>query len=145
MAGSQYTARSARQQAFFGALLRENIRLKGEVYDTLLAAYLLNPSAAAYDLSRLAQEYSVPERDGGRGDSGRSAPGGTASCPLSYLEQKIEEKNQESLLKEIEFPLAAVLAGMELCGFAVDSDGILRYGQELQQEIDRIQEEIYDL
>ena len=61
------------------------------------------------------------------------------------MSQKIEEKNQESLLKEIEFPLAAVLAGMELCGFAVDSDGILRYGQELQQEIDRIQEEIYDL
>lgn len=130
---------------FFGALLRENIRLKGEVYDTLLAAYLLNPSAAAYDLSRLAQEYSVPERDGEEGipEEARQA----ALLPALYpiLSKKIEEKNQESLLKEIEFPLAAVLAGMELCGFAVDSDGILRYGQELQQEIDRIQEEIYDL
>lgn len=40
------------------------------------------------------------------------------------LSEKIAEKNQEALLKDIEFPLAAVLAHMELCGFAVDSDGI---------------------
>ena len=34
---------------------------------------------------------------------------------------------------------------MELCGFAVDSEGIRRYGEELQGEIDRIQAEIYEL
>ena len=130
---------------FFTALLREGIQPQAQVYDTLLAAYLLNPSAAAYDPSRLAQEYGVPEREAVEGLPEEARRAALLQALFPILSEKIAEKNQEALLKDIEFPLAAVLAHMELCGFAVDSDGIRRYGEELQGEIDRIQTEIYQL
>ena len=41
------------------ALLRQGRRLAGLSFDTMLAAYLLNPLASGYELGRLAQEYAV--------------------------------------------------------------------------------------
>ena len=57
----------------------------------------------------------------------------------------LEQKEQLKLLCEIEIPLAEVLADMELCGFAVDKEGIAKYGEWLGGEIDKLQAEIYDL
>src|SRR5699024_2535708 len=59
------------------------------------------------------------------------------------LSAEIREKGQEKLLDEIEIPLARVLAHMEMEGFAVDSEGIRAYGEQLQGEIERLEQEIY--
>ncbi len=111
-------------------------------FDTSLAAYLLNPSASGYDAPRLISEYGV---------SAVSVEDQTLSsyAPFSLLcdalEDKIAELGQGKLLREIELPLARVLADMESLGFLVDTDGIEKFGDELEERIGQIVKEIYEL
>lgn len=121
--------------------------------DTMLAGYLLNPSASDYSMERLCALYGVA-----------AIPVAVDSLPEAYqtkialletaamlrplaqaMAQEIAKNDQGELLQSIELPLAAVLARMENIGFAVDADGIASYGEELQGEIDRLQQEIYTL
>ena len=53
------------------------------------------------------------------------------------LKEEIEKNAQDSLLRDIELPLAEVLAHMENAGVAVDAEGIREYGEVLQAQIDR--------
>ena len=116
-------------------------RLAGPVFDCVLAAYLLNPSAKGYEPDRLAQEYAVPLPELEEPLARECA---LLPALAEKLEQEIQEKGQEKLLQAIEIPLAQVLAHMEEEGFAVDQEGIRRYGEGLEQEIEKLQREIYE-
>ncbi len=106
-------------------------QLCGVTMDTALAAYLLDPLSSDYSLSRLAQIYGVATPEG---DLPADVLLITAVC--NRLEQEIIAKQQEKLLREMEIPLAMVLASMERYGVAVDGDGVERFGEQLQQRID---------
>ena len=109
------------------------------VFDTSLAAYLLNPNASDYGTERLVQEYAVTPYPCDK--ECRIA----AFIPLAdRLKKEIAEKGQTKLLDEIEIPLARVLASMERAGFRVDKNGIISYGSELQRDIDRLRLRIYE-
>lgn len=117
--------------------------LKKTEMDTSLAAYLLNPSASSYDAVRLMGEYGIatPRLD----TDNELAPKAAGLLILSgVLLERIKQNGQESLLYDIEIPLAAVLARMEHYGFAVDKDGIEEYGKTLEKTIDELQNSIYD-
>jgi DNA polymerase-1 len=125
----------------FAALNRAGETLRGTVFDTLLAGYLLNPSASSYEPFRLAREYGVAVPDG--------IPEECAAAAImpqlaDVLERKIAENGQTSLLNDIEIPLARVLALMENVGFAVDASGIRAFGKTLDAKIAEIQQQIYD-
>ncbi|MCI1966110.1 MAG: DNA polymerase I [Oscillospiraceae bacterium] len=124
------------------ALLKDGISLAGPVFDTLLAAYLLNPSASGYEPARLAQEYGVPQPEGELSEGQVCA----AVLPglADRLAEKIAEYSQTELLETIEIPLANVLADMENTGFAVDADGIRRFGETLQARIEELQRQVYE-
>ena len=110
-------------------------------FDSMLAAYLLNPSASGYDIERLIQEYGVrtPEMD-----SKPAQMCAALSMLCDKLESEIDKNGQSKLLTEIEIPLSRVLADMELAGFLVDIDAITAYGAELQKRIDSIIGQIYE-
>ncbi|MHB1150878.1 MAG: DNA polymerase I [Eubacteriales bacterium] len=108
------------------------------VFDIMLAAYVLNPSDSAYNLPRLAMAYLNRTYDG--------SP--TADSVLLYdLKQKIEplisEYAQSRLLAEIELPLASVLFDMERTGFKVDTEGLTAFSAYLGKIADMRTEEIY--
>ena len=115
-------------------------------FDTMLAAYLLNPAAASYPLERLVQEYAVsvpavtgvPEKWETLCKNAAALPG---LCQT--LSERIEQEGQEELLRSIELPLARVLAAMELDGFLVDAPGIESFGKVLESRIAEIEAEIY--
>lgn len=109
--------------------------------DLMLAAYLLNPSARTYDIQRLANEYTVPL------PPDAPLPGlAAAFLPLSRrLAAALEQRGQTGLLREIEIPLAGVLASMEKVGVQVDKEGIERFGRGLSDKIDGLQKQIYEL
>ena len=119
------------------ALLRQGRRLAGLSFDTMLAAYLLNPLASGYELGRLAQEYAV------EGDPAaepiRLLPG-----TADRLAEEITAQGLEELLNGMEIPLSQVLAAMEHIGVAADGPGIAAFGETLQARIDDIQRQIYD-
>ncbi len=127
---------------FFAAMDRLGIPVRGLGMDTMLAAYLLNPSSSDYSVGRLAAEYEVPApADDGVSEEVRAA----AVLPrlAGRLTAEIEKNGQSKLLTEIEQPLARVLARMEAVGFAVDAAGIGEYGKNLQYRITEIEAEIY--
>ena len=131
--------RTHNAKPIFAELDEMGIDCNSIIFDTSLAAYLLNPNASDYSLDRLLQEYNI------------SAYQCERECPVlkltpvaDVLEKEIEDKKQSALLNEIEIPLAKVLASMENIGFAVDKNAIREYGVKLQKEIDGLQQSIYD-
>ncbi len=103
------------------------------VFDAKLAAYLLNPSAKDYIFSELVDEYLI-ESDN-EYDS---------IVPLfNLLESALSDAEMYDLLTEIELPLSRVLSDMELIGFAVDQQGIEKFGDELTIRTETLISEIY--
>lgn len=95
------------------------------VYDTMLAAYLLNPGSSKYTLADTADKYI--------GIKPQSlAESVVALYELSKeTEKQLTEYGMIDLMHDIEIPLSAVLAEMEEIGFKIDPDGIKHYSEEL--------------
>ena len=79
-----------------------------------MAAYLLNPAASGYDVQHLAAQYGVRPAF-----SCEYAEAGVLGGLFDKLAQACREEGLESLLHDIELPLAAVLADMEYRGILV--------------------------
>ncbi len=126
------------------AFAKENgIELKNVTFDAQLAGYILNPASNDYSVSRLAMEYGVDLP----ADEDEKSPA-VACWLLKKIEEKLSEKLKENgqteLLLDIEIPLARVLADMESTGFEVDRNGITEFGKALEEDINKITQEIYD-
>ena len=131
----------------YAAVERFGVTLQSVVMDTMLAGYLLNPSASGYDVLRLAQEYGVPVPPCEQAAQEEREPLQQAAVLprlCEKLELLVEENGQKALLHEVEIPLARVLAGMEQVGFEVDRSGIESFGEMLSDRIDNIVQEIYN-
>ncbi len=111
-------------------------------FDVELAAYLLEPSSKDYTDDNLcaANQIELPA-------CAEEHKAYRALAKYDRLCEKligeIKANGQESLLNDIEIPLAGVLAKMENIGFGVDRQGIADYGAMLSQQISRLEEEIY--
>ena len=114
-------------------------------FDVSLAAYLLNPSSASYDLDRLCAAYSIPVAVNGEESDPQLAYVHAMPELVQRLHDDIESLGQAHLLYDIEIPLARVLARMENIGFEVDVEGIRRYGEQLSAEAAELQQSIYDM
>lgn len=119
--------------------------LKNVVFDSLLAAYLANPSSSSYEIPRLAAEYSavVSKIEGDSYEFSELAAAHSAVC--DSLTAELTRKEQLELLTTIEIPLAVVLGDMEMQGFLLDSEGLRAYGEDLQKRINTLQSQIYEL
>ena len=140
------------------ALLDAGLPAEGFVFDTALAAYLLDATAGKYDLPRLFvayfnQELPKPvhlEPDafsplGDRSAAWKSMRDYSAAINALYgiLPQKLREQDMEELYRRVELPLCRVLADMERSGFLVDGEALARFGRELSDTIDRLEQRIY--
>ena len=124
---------------------RMGIDMEIQSFDVSLAAYLLNPSASEYSPQRLCAEYSVQEAECEGEDADKNLSAAYLALPeiAATLMREIESKEQTSLLKDIELPLAKVLARMENIGFAVDKEGIEKYGEYIGTMLKNLEQEIY--
>lgn len=113
------------------AVKKLGAEITGEIFDTSLAAYLLNPSATVYSPDKLVAEYKLSFKD-------EESVVSVLPELIKKLKEEVKENNQEKLLYEVEIPLSKVLAEMECEGFRVDRDGIIEYGKELKTQIDML-------
>ncbi len=114
-------------------LLSEGLSADGFVFDTALAAYLLDPTESGYDLKRLTARYLGEERDG-------------AEAVLSLypaLTAALAQCGADQLMYEVELPLCRVLADMERTGFLVDKKALYAFGESLSTGIDALQKDIW--
>lgn len=124
-------------KAVYKALEQQGITWRGCAFDTMLAAYVLNPAENGFDLPRLALTYL------GEGSLGAPLHLQTILALKKELEARIKKLSLEKLLYEIEMPLCRVLTDMELCGFAVDGAGLSAYGNQLSEVSKGLAERIY--
>ncbi len=114
-------------------LLAEGLPLDGFVYDTALAAYLLDATESDYDLHRVSMRYC-----------GAELSGAEAIYRLKPVtEEKLKELQMDKLYYEIELPLCRVLAEMQDTGFMVDRMALSAFGDGLTGSIDALRNEIY--
>ena len=116
-------------------LLDEGLPTDGFVFDTALAAYLLDATAGSYDLPRLAQTYL-----------GEELPDVQSVWALQpVLHEKMDAQAMLPLYTDIELPLCSVLARMEQAGFLVDRKALYDFGESLTSSIEQLQQSIWAL
>ena len=140
-------------------LLENGIDCDGFVFDTAIAAYLLDATAGSYDLARLFVSYfnaELPKPVHLEEDAfsllGDTAAAEAALCSycsaIAALEEelgpKLHEQKMWALFTEVELPLCRVLAQMERSGFRVDGRELERFGAMLSGEIAALEQRIYD-
>ena len=117
------------------ALLDEGLPTDGFVFDTALAAYLLDATAGSYDLPRLAQTYL-----------GEELPDVQSVWALQpVLHEKMDAQAMLTLYTDVELPLCPVLARMEQAGFLVDRKALYDFGERLTSSIEQLQQSIWAL
>ncbi len=105
------------------------------VFDSTLAAYLLNVNAAEYNLERLCTEYSVVYNTENIAETLYKL-----NCELYG---RVKGENMMSLLADIEIPLSYVLVSMEKYGVEIDREALEGFGKELSEKAEDIEQQIY--
>jgi DNA polymerase I len=108
--------------------------------DTLLAAYLIEPGRATYDLDELSAEYGlelVPEPTTEEQTAALVRHAEAVRRLAPAMRERVRERGSERLYDEIELPLTAVLAAMEEAGVKVDT---YRMGEITARLADRVEE-----
>ena len=139
-------------------LLDGGFPAEGFVFDTALAAYLLDATAGGYDLQRLFVSYFNQELEkpahlepdafsplGDRAAAWASLHSYGAAIEALYgvLLPRLREQGMEKLYFDVELPLCRVLADMERSGFLVDGGALARFGADLSDTIRQLEERIY--
>jgi DNA polymerase-1 len=118
------------------------------VDDTMILAYLIEPGRAEYDLDDLAAEYGIelvpePEADEETAKLVRHA---AATLRLrDLLLERVSERGEEPLYRDIELPLTAVLADMERAGVKVDTYRMGEITARLADRVEELESKAYEL
>ena len=128
----------------FKNLYKNYPNIKSVKFDAMLAAYLCNPSASDYSIPRIIAEYGTAIQIENCDDELFQEAAKFTTC-CNSLEKALRDSGQLELLYNIEVPLARVLGDMELTGFLADFDGLQKYSQSLQERINEITSDIYNL
>ena len=143
-------------------LAQYGISVKGKLFDTMLAHYLLEPEQR-HNMDYLAEVYlnyiTIPIEDligkGRQQKTMREVPvnlvkeyaAEDADITLQLYEKLLpllKENGVEKLFYEIEMPLVPVLSRMEANGVRIDTENLLQISEAFGVEIHKIEEEIYN-
>ncbi len=143
-------------------LAKYDIELKGPLFDTMIAHYLINPDMR-HNMDVLAETYlnyspqPISELIGKKGKNQSSM----REVPLeqqteyavedaditlqlkNHFEPELIEANTEKLFRDIEIPLVRVLADMELEGIKLDEKFLNSLSSALDRDIKELEEKIY--
>ena len=128
------------------ALRKFGIELKGILFDTMLAHYLIEPEAS-HDLGILCNQYLNYQLIGSDTDEARNYG---ERCDQTFqlrkqLEKELHARGHWRLMREVEAPLVYALAGMEAEGVALDQAALQGMSSSLKKDSEQVQQEIYDL
>ncbi|OGW28377.1 MAG: DNA polymerase I [Nitrospirae bacterium GWC2_42_7] len=143
-------------------LLGQNhIKVRGKLFDTMIAAYLLNPNKPNHSLDEVAFEYlSKRKRSFAEVLKKRSSfaevtieeatPYAAEDAALSFelkeiLFRKLEENGLENIYFDIEMPLIEVLISVEKNGIKINPEILNDFSCKMAAEIDSIQKRVFFL
>lgn len=144
-------------------LARYQVAVKGPIFDTMLAHYLIDPDTR-HGMDVLAENYlnykplSITELIGSKGKK----QGNMRDVELEIIKEYaaedaditlqlkeifkplLEETNTLDLANEVEFPLVYVLSEIERNGVRIDTDALQQFSQNLEIDIRQLEETIYE-
>ena len=145
-------------------LAHYGIELKGELWDTMIAHYLIQPELH-HNMDYMAEVYlnyqtiHIDELIGPRGKNQKSMRDLSPTQVYEYaaedaditlrlknvLEPKLKEADVEHLFYEIEMPLVRVLAEMEMNGVLIDTDSLKETSELFTRRLKELEQRIYEL
>lgn len=145
-------------------LARYGVEVKGELFDTMIAHYLIQPELH-HGMDYMAEVYlnyrtiHIDELIGPKGKHQRSMRELSPEQVYEYaaedaditlrlkniLEPKLREAGVERLFHEIEMPLVPVLAEMEMNGVRIDTQSLAETSETFTQRMRSLETEIYQL
>lgn len=140
-----------------------NIEVKGKLFDTMIAHYLINPDGR-HGMDALAEYYlkykpvSIETLIGKKGKNQKLF----SSVPLEeqkeysvedsditlqlkdFFEPKLEKDNLKNLFENIEMPLMKVLEDMEWNGISLDTTALSEMSKTLEKDLLQLEKSIYE-
>lgn len=125
------------------SLEKHDIGINGEVFDTMLAHYLINPDInhTTEVLSENYLNYSINQEESSIDNACEKA--NIIFQLKSLLEDELKLNKHISLYKEIEIPLLRVLANMEIEGISLNVAYLNKLSKSTDQEIEKTKNIIY--
>lgn len=140
-----------------------NIVVKGKLFDTMIAHYLLNPDMR-HNMDILSETYlqyapkSIEDLIGKKGKNQKSMRDVALEDIKEYAAEdadvtfqlkeiftlELDKTDTKKLFDEIEIPLIPVLAAMETEGIKLDVDFLKSMSVEMQKEINLFEQKIYE-
>lgn len=145
-------------------LYGKGIRFAAADFDTMIAAYLLNPGAKSYELrdlilAKIGEKTASIEELTGEGRkkinlreadqkklavySGERAE--AAWRLVEILREELKENNLLKLFEDLEMPLLPVLAQMEIDGVKIDVEILKKYSKQAKKDLEKISEKVFKL
>ena len=123
-------------------LTKYNIEISRFIFDTVVAAYLIDSSKSNYPLESLINEYLMKEVKG-EGDELICNAVSSMKELYKYLKARIDKEGMNELYYEVEHPLIAILSNMEAIGFKVNRAKLDELETKFKEEISKTEKEIY--
>ncbi|MFV0346393.1 MAG: DNA polymerase I [Bacteroidales bacterium] len=142
-------------------LKNHNIEIKGKIFDTMIAHYLIEPEMR-HNLDALSESYlnykKIPTSNL-LSDKHKTMRNVAKELLLNYacedaditmqlksvLEKELKERELMELFRNIEMPLVDVLSTMEINGVHLDKNELADFSKDLQQELITLDTEIKEL
>ena len=141
-----------------------DIELKGRMWDTMIAHYLIQPELR-HNMDYMAEVYlkyqtiHIDELIGPKGKNQKSMRDLSPTLVYEYacedaditlqlknkLEAELKKHECEKLFYEIEMPLMPVLAEMEMNGVCLDTESLKETSKQFTQRMHEIEQRIYEL
>lgn len=141
-----------------------NIEIKGKIFDTMIASYLLNPENRQHNIDALSFyelnwqkinsddlfEKDIKEKKFSEINIEKLAIYSCEDADFTFklkeiLLKKLQKNKLEKLFNTIELPLIEILANMERNGILLDVSFLKNLGQDLKKDIKKIVKKIYEL
>jgi DNA polymerase-1 len=143
-------------------LANYEIKVKGPLFDTMLAHYIINPDMR-HNMNILAETYlnyspQPIEELIGKGKNQKSMRSVDLEDQTQYavedaditfqlktfFDKELKEASNEPLFKDMEIPLLRVLAAMELEGINLDKSTLENISEKLNKDIERLEQSVYE-
>ena len=140
-----------------------NMKVKGKIFDTMIAHYLINPDMR-HNMDVLAEAYlnyqpvSITELIGKKGknqlsmrsvDTFNQTEYAVEDADITlqlkeYFEKELKTTNLIKLFNEVELPLVNVLASMEIEGVNLNEEFLSSLSKDLAKDIDRLEKAVFE-
>ena len=145
-------------------LAQYEVEIRGELFDTMIAHYLLNPDGR-HGMNYLSEIYlkyqpiSIESLIGKKGKNQKTLREVSLETQTNYAAEdadvtfqlyevfspQLKRENLEELFHKVEMPLMKILAKMELAGISLDTDWLSRESVDLENDLKELEQKIFEL